>query len=586
MRRIKPVQQSSQRKRTLLFGVVFFLLFSGLGMKSVYLQVFCSEWLAKKATDQYERSFPYSGKRGTIYDRNQKEMAVSIETKAVAAHPTNIKDPGGVATQLSRVLGLDYREVYESLSSKKAFVWIKRQISPKEEKELADLALDGVIFQTGNSRFYPFKALGGQILGFTGVDGNGLDGVEYSYDSYLKGKAVNLTVMKDALGRRFEADKEEVDKELSGNNLILTLDTHIQYIAEKALEEGVLAHEGKSGMALVMDPKTGAMLAMAHYPFFNPNQYKKYDNNKAVRRNRAITDPFEPGSTIKVFSAAAALDSGVCSASTTFFCENGNYRVGRNVIHDAANHSYGWLTLEDIIKYSSNIGAVKIKEAIGNEKLYNELTDFGFGRKTNVDLVGEAPGQLAHYNKWTPIDAGTISFGQGVSVSALQLVSGISAIANNGVLMRPHVVNEIYDAKDQKLKTLSAQPVRRVISEKTVVDLKTILKTVMTDEGTGTNGAVEGYTVCGKTGTAQKIGETGLYEPGKYVSSFVGFLPAENPVLTILVIVDEPEKQYYGGAVAAPIFKKIAYEVLYYLNIPPTPGMDKYRVARESEVRG
>ena len=586
MRRIKPVQQSSQRKRTLLFGVVFFLLFSGIGAKSVYLQVLCSDWLARKAADQHERSFPYSGKRGTIYDRNQKEMAVSIETKSVAVNPVNIKDPKQVAVQLSRVLGMDYREVFENLSSRKAFVWIKRQISPKEEKELKDLALDGVIFQTGNSRFYPFKAVGGQLLGFTGVDGTGLEGIEYSYDSYLKGKAVNRTVMKDALGRRFEVDKEEVDKELSGNNLILTLDSNIQYIAEKALEEGVVTHAGKSGMALVMDPKTGAILAMAHYPFFNPNLYKKYDHNKMVRRNRAITDPFEPGSIIKVFSAAAALDSNLCKASTTFFCENGEYRVGRNVIHDAGSHSFGYLTLEEIIKYSSNIGAVKIKDAIGNQKLYEELTDFGFGKKTNVDLVGEAPGLLAHYKKWTPIDAGTISFGQGVSVSALQLVSGISTIANNGVLMRPHVVNEIYDAKDQKLKTISAQPVRRVISENTVLALKDILKTVMTDEGTGTGGAVEGYTVCGKTGTAQKIGETGTYEPGKYVSSFIGFLPAENPALTILVIVDEPEKQYYGGAVAAPIFKKIAYETLYYLNIPPIREPGKYRVAKDGEVRG
>ena len=583
MKTIKPVEQTGSRKRILFFGVLFSVMFVVIGAKSAYLQIFCEEWLSKKAVNQYERSFQFAGKRGTIFDKNHLEMAVSVETKSVAAHPTIIPDPKAAARKLAAVLKIDSKALYKKLAANKPFVWVKRQISPKEEKEVRALNLDGIIFKTGNSRFYPNKAMAGQLIGFTGIDGHGLEGLEYAYDSHLGGKAQSLTVLKDALGRRFEA-QEKMDKDLNGSNLVLTLDSKIQYVAEKALEEGVCEHSAKSGIALVMDPKTGALLAVAHYPFFNPNLFHQYD--RKIWRNRAVTDPFEPGSTVKIFSAAAAIDSKLCSANTIFFCENGQYQIGRNTVHDAADHSYGWLSIQQIIKYSSNIGAVKIEEHIGPDKLYHKLVDFGFGKKTDIDLRGETPGCLSNYKKWSAIDAGAISFGQGISVSAVQLVSAVSAIANKGVLMQPYIVKEIFDSNGQTIESVSPQPVKRVVSEKTAQTVTNILKTVLSPDGTGTNAVVDGFAVCGKTGTAQKIGASGTYERGKYIASFAGFVPADDPVLTILVIVDEPQGQYYGGVVAAPIFKKIAQEVLYYLNIPPTQNFERYRVSTGSEVRG
>ena len=583
MKTIKPIKQPVMKKRIICFGVLFSLVFGAIGVKSAYLQIFCDEWLAQKAEEQYERSFKFSGKRGTIYDRNLVEMAVSVETKSLAAHPSIIADPVTAAAKIGRILGINEKALREKLSADKPFVWVKRQVSPEDVRKIEALALDGIIFKTGNSRFYPNKTMAGQVLGFTGIDGQGLEGLEYAYDETLRERAKHLTVFKDALGRRFETPADPAGG-LNGNNLLLTLDSKIQYVAEKALAEGVKAHQAKSGMALVMDPKTGALLAVAHYPFFNPNMFSRYD--RKTWRNRAVTDPFEPGSTIKIFSAAAAIDSNLCDSKTIFFCENGEYQIGRNTVHDASNHSYGWLSIQQILKYSSNIGAVKIEEHIGPDTLYQKLVDFGFGRKTEVALTGETTGTLSHYKNWSAIDAGAISFGQGISVSAVQLIGAVSAIANHGVLMQPYIVEKVLDEDGSVVKSNTPQAVRNVVSSQTARTVTRMLETVLSPDGTGKNAAVDGYTVCGKTGTAQKIGDSGTYEPGKYVASFVGFLPAEDPALTILVIMDEPEKEHYGGVVAAPVFKKIAEEVLYYLNIPPDRHLKPFRVANVREVRG
>jgi len=579
----KHIKVKSLRIRVIIFGLMFSLLFIAIGVKSAYLQVYRGPWLSEKAANQYEKSFKSSGKRGTIYDRNLREMAVSINATSIAAHPRYIDDPKIAAKLLSNALDIDYNALYQKLSSKSPFVWIKRHVSPKEETAVRDSQLQGIVFKSEYSRFYPNKTLAAQVLGFTGTDGHGLEGVEFSYDTYLKGANTHLTVLKDALGRRFDA-KQASSPDLGGNNIVLTIDCTIQYIAEKALEEAVTNFSAKSGIALVMDPKTGALLALAHYPFFNPNSFRKY--KREIWRNRTITDSFEPGSTMKIFSAATAIETGICTPDTIFFCENGRYRIGKNVVHDAANHAYGWLSLQQVIKFSSNIGAVKIEELIGSESLYKGLRDFGFGEKANIDCLGETTGSLSYYKGWSRIDAGTISFGQGISVSAIQLITAASVISNNGILMKPYLVQAITDCNGRLIKKVAPQPVRRVVSEKTAQVIKAIMKTVVDSDGTGTNAALEGYPVCGKTGTAQKIGTTGTYEKGKYVSSFIGFVPLDNPVLTILVIVDEPRNRHYGGTVAAPAFKKIAHETLDYLNIPPTPKTDIYAVSWEEEVSG
>jgi cell division protein FtsI (penicillin-binding protein 3) len=561
--------------------IIFFILFTAIGARAVYLQVFCGPWLAQKAADQYERSFELAGKRGTIYDTNFSKMAVSNLATSIAAYPKRIKNVRKSAKVLSRVLKIKRKVLEEKLISKKPFVWIKRQSSPNETKAVKDLKLEGISFIPEYNRFYPNKTLAAQVVGFTGTDGSGLEGIEFYYDTYLRGARGNVTILKDAFGNGFISGKGNVS-DYSGKNIILTIDKTIQYITERALEETVTTFLAKSGMAVVIAPKTGAILAIAHYPFFNPNSFKNF--RRELWRNRAITDPFEPGSTIKIFSAAAAIESGGSSPNTIYFCENGAYRIGRKIIHDNASH--GWLSLQQIVKYSSNIGAVKISEKIGPEPLYNTLCNFGFGTKTGIDCPGETAGSLALYKQWTKLDTGVISFGHGISVSAVQLTAAVSTIANDGVLMKPYLVRAITDKNGQYIHRFKPRKIRKVISTNTAREIAKIMETVITRNGTGTLAALEGYSVCGKTGTAQKIGKDGTYAEDKYIASFAGFTPAENPEIAILVVIDEPQEKYYGGIVAAPAFKRIAHETLNHMNISPTIPLNKLTLSLKKEARG
>ena len=567
--------------RVFLVGFVFIVLFTVIGAKAFHLQVYRSPWLAQKASSQYEKFLKSSGNRGTVYDRNLREMAVTVDVASIAARPSEIKNLQSTSKALAKALNTDYRKIRQGLKSKSPFVWIKRQASPKETEAVSALELDGIEFVPERNRFYPNKTLASQALGFTGLDGYGLEGIEFAYDRYLRGSDNNFTVFKDALGKVFD-EKQKNGGNTDGHNIILTIDGTIQYIAEDALSEGVKEYSARSGMAIVMEPQTGAILAMAQVPFFNPNAYT--DFNKELWRNRAITDPFEPGSTMKIFSAAAAIESGNVKAHDIFYCENGTYKIGRNVVHDIKKH--GWLSLQQIIKYSSNIGAVKISEKLGPERLYSMFRKFGFGDKTGIDSPGETAGSLSHYKNWTTVDTGSIAFGYGVSVSALQLIAAASAIANDGILMKPYLVQAITDQSGQPLKQFQPQPVRRVITKQTALTIKAIMKTVITSGGTGTNAALENYTVCGKTGTTRKLDESGTYSNTKHIASFVGFTPADKPQLAILVVIDEPQGKHYGGTVAAPVFRRIARETLNYLNITPESTMKSFATFRRVENRG
>ena len=578
---MKPIEKKHIRVRIIIVGSIFILFFTAICAKAVYLQVVRGSWLSEKAANQYEVSCRSYGKRGTIYDANLKELAVSIDVTSIAAHPPKIKNARATATSLSIILKINQKSMTRKLASNKKFVWIKRMVTPKEAESVKNLNITGVDFITEHKRFYPNKTLAAQVLGFTSIDDHGLEGLEFYYDEYLKGYASQYTILKDALGRGFDAEKI-TGLNYKGNNLVLTIDSVIQYITEKTLEEAVKKFSATSGMAIVMVPKTGAILAMAHYPFFNPNAINNF--SQKIWRNKIITDPFEPGSTMKIFAAASAIETGNCSPNSIFYCENGAYKVGKHVIHDT--HEHGWLSLQQIIKYSSNIGAVKFSAITGPKSLYKTLRDFGFGAKTEIDCPGETAGILAPYKQWTKIDAGTISFGQGISVSALQLISATSAIANKGVLMKPYIVQAITDQNGQLIKSFSPRKVKRVISEKTARTLAIIMKTVITEGGTGVNAALEGYSVCGKTGTAQKINDQGKYARGKYVSSFIGFLPEKMPKAVILVVIDEPEEQHYGSIVAAPVFKKIAQKTLNYMNIRPKSNAGKLIVSLKNETRG
>ena len=579
---MKSPEEKHVRLRALIVGIIFSLIFTIIGARAVYLQVFCGSWLSQKAANQYKKSLIFHGKRGTIYDAKYKEMAVSIDATSIAAYPQRIEDASTAAKALAKALKIDARMLCRKLSSNKSFVWIKRKATPKETKAVDHLKISGVDFIPEFNRFYPNRTLAAQVIGFSGIDNHGLEGIEFYYNTDLEGVTGKLKVLKDALGRGFEAEKKIVPN-YSGNNLILTIDRTIQYITENALEEAVTKFSANSGMAIVMVPKTGAILALAHFPFFNPNIFN--DFGKELWRNRIITDPFEPGSTMKVFSVAAAIESGVCTPNSIFFCENGEYKIGNNIIHDAT-HAYGWLSLQQIIKYSSNIGVTKVCEMVGPETFYKTLQGFGFGAKTGIDCPGETNGCLMPYKKWSDMDAGAISFGQGISVSALQLITATSSIANGGIIMKPYIVQAVTDHNGRLVKNFGPKKIRRVISARTANTMVMMMRSVVQEGGTGVEAALEGYSVCGKTGTAQKINEKGKYTKGKYTASFIGFVPADNPELSIIVVIDEPQRAHYGGIVAAPAFKKIALETLDYMDITPQEITDRLIVSRGNEATG
>ena len=572
-------------------GVIFTLIFLVILGKAIYLQVFCAKDLSKRAAEEYEKDQTSTGKRGSIFDRNGKEMAVTIDVTSVAVSPRKIDDKKKAAKALSIALNLDKSSVMEKLDTNRPFVWIKRHVSPKEVSTVQDLNITGINFVPETKRYYPNKTLGAQILGFTGLDGHGLEGLEFYYDDVLKERSEKSKVLKDARGMEFGykkieftsgEEKGEIDNVVGkdGLNLILTLDQTIQYITESALKTYTEKAKAKSGIAVVMSPKTGAILALAHYPVFNPNAFGDFD--KDTWRNRSVTDPFEPGSTMKIFTAAAGLESRKATVKSIFFCENGAYNIGRNTIHDT--HPHGWLSLPQIVKFSSNIGVVKLGEAIGREYLHESFKKFGFGDKTGVDFPGESPGMLTNYEKWSNIDAGAIAFGQGVSVSAIQLLSAASAIANKGILMKPYIVQAITDNKGNFKKGFLPRKVRRVLSDDNAAIIMRIMEGVVTEEGTGMNASLENYRVSGKTGTAQKVDERGVYAKGKYVASFLGFAPAEDPEVGILVSIDEPEGNHYGGVVSAPAFKVIAQKTLEYLNVEPSPAGEKLEVEKNNGI--
>jgi cell division protein FtsI (penicillin-binding protein 3) len=567
--------------RMVLVGAFLIMSLIGIATRAVYLQVVRGPWLSQKATDQFEKTYTAAGKRGTIYDRNLNEMAISIDVTSIGAFPRKVNDAAASAKALAKVLDLSPRDLKRKLTSKKSFVWIKRQASPRETDAVRNLTLEGIGFVPEHNRFYPQKNLAAQTIGFTGIDGEGLEGLEFFYDQQLKGDPTEFTMYTDAMGNGFRAEQQKIT-ENKGHNLILTIDRNVQYIAETVLEETVSTYSARSGMAVVMVPQTGAILALAHYPFFNPNVFTDFDRERW--RDRTITDEFEPGSTMKVFLSSAAIESGRVTPNTIFFCENGAYRIGRNVVHDVSSH--GWLSLAQIVKYSSNIGAVKVSEMIGSRRVYDTLRQFGFGQKTDVDCPGETPGSLAYFTQWSNMDAGAIAFGHGLSVSALQLATAVSAIANDGVLMKPYLVQAVTDKNGTVLMNFTPQKIRQAVRPETARTVVRMMTAVTERDGTGANAALEGYTVAGKTGTAHKIGEDGTYSETKYMASFVGFTPAERPSIVVVVIIDEPQQKYYGGIVAAPAFRKIAHETLLYLNVLPEKDKGRVTASRMAEALG
>lgn len=582
-RRRKTPADTAERRLRLRAGVVvgfFCLLFAAIFARAVQLQVIESEDLKKRAASQHTRTVTVSSKRGDIYDRNLRELAVSIKADSVYAQASRVSSKKRAAAVLSPILSEPRSSILKKLSSARGFVWLKRQVELTGEQRKAIASLGGVGVIKESKRYYPNGTLASNLLGFTGVDSRGLEGLELYYDNVLKGSTVKVVGERDATGGLLLY--EDLDKKvpLEGMAVELTIDKTIQYITEKALERAVTSTEAKAGMAVVMDPFTGEVLAMAVRPGFDPNDYGRYGPTKW--RNRAVTDVFEPGSVFKMFLMAAALEEDIVDPMDIIWCENGRYRVADRVFHDT--HKHGWLSVPQILKYSSNIGSAKIGEKVGKNRLYRYLRAFGFGGDTGVDLPGESSGLLRSPSRWSKVTVDTVSFGQGVSTTAMQLTAAAAAIANGGFVMKPYVVKSVKDPDGRVISESHPVVKRRAVSSETASTVRRMLVGVTSPEGTGHKASIKGFEVAGKTATAQKPDFRNGGYTDEYISSFLGFVPADSPRLTILVVVDEPLEAYHGGEVAAPAFKEIASQALPYLGVFPerAEGGGAARVVRAS----
>ena len=551
--------------RVITVFVFFILCFGFIALRAYHMQIReRGKSLAVAQYQYYDRRINLAPHRGTIYDATGRELAVSIKVNSLYAQTGKIENKSAVAAKLAPILGKDADEIVRLLSSTKPFVWLQRKITPRQQERIEALQLAGVNFIPESRRFYPNFELGSHVIGFVGMDSQGLEGLERAYDKYLKTAQNYVVLERDALGRWIHIP--DGDKEIDvPYNLHLTLDLRMQYIAERELKKEIISQKAAGGMVVVMEPATGKILAMAVQPSFNPNLFDGYTPDRW--RNRAITDPFEPGSLMKVFLLAAALKEDVTKENDTIFCENGAATIQGHTIHDMSPH--GWLTVGDVIRVSSNIGSSKVGKKLGAGRFYGSLDAFGLTQKTGIDLLGEDVGSLRTPASWSPLDLAIISFGQGVSTTALQLVTALSCIANGGNLMKPYLVERITDERGKVVAEFSPEVRRQVLTKEVCRRMSAVLKEVV-KSGTGSRAQIAGYDVAGKTGTAQKvIPDTRAYSKDKIVATFMGYLPADDPQMAIIVVVDEPKNNPYGGTTASPVFKRIAEELIQYMGIPP-----------------
>src|SRR6202158_2718875 len=562
----KAVDSKGDRKavsRLLIVACVALVWMTAVFGRLGYLQLFLHSEYMGRAHRQQQRVIEITPKRGAIYDRNMHPLAMSIPVDSAFAVPSELGDEQLAARLLSGVLGIP-REMLESrLESSHSFVWIARKLPPDKKEAVESLNLKGVYFQKENQRIYPKRDLASHVLGFVDLDEKGLGGIEYELDGQIRGKSEKIIVMADARQRWF--DGGEAQREL-GANVVLTLDEKIQYIAERELAAAIAKTRAMAGTVMVMNPNTGEILALANWPKFNPNAAN--ESPEESRMNRAVSALYEPGSTFKLITLAAAFDQGITRPEEVFDCENGAVYVAGHRIRD--HKPFGLLNVEDILAQSSDVGAIKIALRLGAPKFYDYIRAFGFGQPTGVDLPGESKGILRRLENWSAISIGSISMGQEVGVTPLQLASAVSAIANGGLLYKPHVIAELRRGD----KALSAEGVlapaepKRVIHAETAATLRRLMEGVLL-HGTGPLGRWMGGMPPGKTGSAQKIDPaTGRYSPTQLIASFTGFAPISNPAVTILISLDSPVGLHEGGQVAAPVFKRIAEQVLAYLDVP------------------
>lgn len=565
------------KRRLGLVAAVFAFWGVGIAARLVNLQIYEHDHLVARADRQQMRTISAPAKRGEIYDRRGRLLAYSVDADTIYAVPTEIREPARVAAALCAALEAcsekERSQLAERLSRPRAFVYVRRRVTPLEAQRVAALGLDGVGFMKESKRYYPNRELAANLLGYVGLDNVGLHGVEAAYDSIVRGRPGTLLIQTDARSHAFSRLERTPTM---GSAIELTIDEHLQYVAERELAAGVAAHRADGGSIVVMDPHTGEILAMANHPTFNPNAFNAASPD--ARRNRAVQDLYEPGSTFKIVTAAAAFEEKLMSPGDLIDTTGGSIRFpGRKPIFDT--HDFGLLTFTDVFVRSSNVGAIKVGLKLGPERLGLYIGRFGFGRPTSTEFPGESPGIVWNPAKLNDSALASVSMGYQVAVTPLQMAAAVSSIANGGTLYEPRILAAI--ARDGVRLPSRPRPVRRTVRPDTAAAVTTIMEEVVA-RGTGTRAQLGGFTVAGKTGTAAKL-VGGRYSTTAYNASFVGFVPSRNPVITILVVIDTPRTAvgHTGGVVAAPVFRRVAEAALRYLGVPPTvDGAPPVLVAR------
>lgn len=558
------------KARIVLLFVGACALWALLAMRASYLQIFPNSRLQALQARQFETVVTLQNRRGAIVDRNGRDLALSRKAFSVFADPKLIQNKKQTAKKVASVLGLSHEVVLGKIKDpRRRFVWLQRLIDDNHAQEIKEMSLPGIQIVEEFKRVYPNETLLSQVLGFVGTEGQGLEGLELSYNQHLQGNQKKISMKRDARGRPLIVDGLMFAENPEGAEIKLTIDSELQYFLENELSQAMSHFKAESATGVILDAKTSEVLAMSSSPFYDLNHPSRYGADQ--RRNRGVTDMFEPGSTMKTFVIAGALHQKIIQPNTRYKTEGGKFKVGDRIIREAeTNEKWESLTVSEILSYSSNIGTSKIAFDLGSENLQKILFDYGFGQKTGVELPGDVKG-LVQALPWQKHLLANISFGQGVAVTALQLANAYAAIANGGVLHKPYIIQSILDTESGLLKEFQAQEVRRVLTPEESASMRIMLTGVTAPGRTGQNANVEGYMVAGKTGTAQKADNNGRgYLPGAYVSSFAGFVPATDPKFVIFVMVDHPtENSYYGSQVAAPIFSRLASYAVRRAGIAP-----------------
>lgn len=553
-----------------IFILFFYGLIATLFLRTFYMQVILNEFFHEKSENQLMKFIHLYPHRGNIYDRNHHPLAITKTCYSVCAFPLQMKEKEKFILQGALLLEIPEDQLRHRLYSKTPFLWIKRRVSPDVYAKLHALNIKGLEFIKEEERVYPHDRLAAHVLGFVGIDNQGLGGMEYLYDRFLKGSPGKIVLQGDPRGRQvISGYKKVLDNAYDGGTIITTLDSHIQYFSQKALRKGVEDNGAKGGIVIVMDPKNGDILAMASYPEFDPNHWIDYD--LINRKNKVMVDVYEPGSVFKLVTISGVLEEKLVKPNDIIYVPE-TMELGGRLIREAHAREPGETdrrTVGDIIEKSLNVGTTILARKLGEKKLYYYIKKFGFGEKTGLELPGESRGLLRDPKYWSAADIGMISFGQGVAVTPIQMIAAVGAIANQGEWVKPRILDRISYHHNMSIKGIPRVSKGHIISEKTSKEVVEIMiKTVET--GTGTTAKIPGFYVAGKTGTAQKPSTVGRgYVPGEYIASFIGFFPARSPKYIILVAVDTPRKSIYGSSVAGPVFKEIGNELVRYFNIVP-----------------